>query len=397
MRRGRGLCILIIAAIVMVVSPLGNIAQADGIERLEATGQIHILGVNEETSTPGFFDNSEPPVLKIDSGDTVIVETGTHHMGKMVPGVTFEEVDQWHKEEKAATFDKTLFWPGGPKKGDGHHHLTGPIYIDGAKPGDVLEIEILEAIPKPYCFSVHFPGEDYGLGFLPKDFPDTKKLTWHHVDKDSMTIGFAPGIEVPAQPYPGIIGVSYPEEGRYSSVPPGRIGGNTDNKHLVKGTVIYLPVWVEGALLKTGDTHIAQGNGEITVSACEGAFDTHKLNIKVRKDLDLNWPLASSPDKWIIMGFDLDLKEAARMASLKAIDFLVNNYGMDRVDAYMLGSMAVDLEITQLVDKFVGVHAVIPKGMFVGDQYEEANALRLRKNLSFTEFDGPDQRANAKK
>jgi hypothetical protein len=142
--------------------------------------------------------------------------------------------------------------------------------------------------------------------------------------------------------------VSYPEAGRYSSVPPGRIGGNTDNKHLTVGTVIYLPVWVEGALLKTGDTHIAQGNGELTVSACEGAFDRFTLNITVRKDLKLNWPMASSKDNWIIMGFDLDLKEAARMASLKAIDFLVNYYGMDRVDAYMLASMNVDLEITQL-------------------------------------------------
>jgi len=243
---------------------------------------------------------------------------------------------------------------------------------------------------------VHFPGDEYGLGFLPKDFPDTEKLSWHQVDTKSMTIGFAPGIEVPARPYPGIIGVSYPEAGRYSSVPPGRIGGNTDNKHLVKGTVIYLPVWVDGALLKTGDTHIAQGNGELTVSACEGAFDKFKLNITVRKDLKLNWPLASSPDNWIIMGFDLDLKQAARMASLKAIDFLVNYYGMDRVDAYMLSSMNVDLEITQLVDKFVGVHAVIPKSMFVGDQYQAINTLKMKKNVKFTEFLGPDQRANMK-
>lgn len=389
-------CILFLVALVMLVCPMGKSAHAIDLDRFEATGQIHILGENDQTTTPGFFDNSEPPVLRMKSGETVIIETGTHHMSKMVPGVTFDEVRQWHKEEKAATKDQISFWPGGPPKGQGHHHLTGPIYIEGAKPGDVLEIEILEAIPKPYCFSVHFPGEEFGLGFLPKDFPDTEKLTWHQVDKKSMTIGFAPGIEVPARPYPGIIGVSYPEPGRYSSVPPGRIGGNTDNKHLVKGTVIYLPVWVDGALLKTGDTHIAQGNGELTVSACEGAFDTFTLRITVRKDLKLNWPLASSPDNWIIMGFDLDLKEAARMASLKAIDFLVNYYGMDRVDAYMLASMNVDLEITQLVDKFVGVHAVIPKSMFVGDQYQAINTLKMKKNVKFTEYLGPDQRANMK-
>ena len=132
------------------------------------------------------------------------------------------------------------------------------------------------------------------------------------------------------------------------------------------------------------------------MSACEGAFDTFKLKITVRKDLKLNWPLASSPENWIIMGFDLDLKEAARMASLKAIDFLVNYYGMDRVDAYMLASMNVDLEITQLVDKFVGVHAVIPKSMFVGDQYQAINTLKMKKNVKFTEYLGPDQRANMK-
>jgi acetamidase/formamidase len=106
--------------------------------------------------------------------------------------------------------------------------------------------------------------------------------------------------------------------------------------------------------------------------------------------------MASSPDNWIIMGFDLDLKQAARMASLKAIDFLVNYYGMDRVDAYMLSSMNVDLEITQLVDKFVGVHAVIPKSMFVGDKYQAWNTLKMKKNVKFTEFLGPDQRANMK-
>jgi len=388
--------ILFLAALVILMSPMGKIAQALDLNRYEATGQIRVLGENDQTTTPGYYDNSEPPVMTMKSGETIIVETGTHHMSKMVPGVTFDQVRQWHKEEKEATFDEILFWPGGPKKGVGHHHLTGPIYIEDAKPGDVLEIEILEAKPKPYCFSVHFPGDEYGLGFLPKDYPDTEKLTWHQVDTKSMTIGFAPGIEVPAKPYPGIIAVSYPEAGRYSSVPPGRIGGNTDNKLLVQGTVIYLPVWVEGALLKTGDTHIAQGNGELTVSACEGAFDTFKLNITVRKDLKLNWPLASSPESWIIMGFDLDLKEAARMASLKAIDFLVNYYGMDRVDAYMLASMNVDLEITQLVDKFLGVHAVIPKSMFVGDQYQAWNTLKLKKNVEFTEFLGPDQRANMK-
>ena len=396
MNKRRGLLILFLVAMVTWFCPFSKSAQAIDLNRFEATGQVHILGENEFTTTPGFFDKSEKPVLKINSGDTVIVETGTHHMSKMVPGVTFDEVRQWHKEEKAATVDKVLCWPGWPKKGQGHHHLTGPIFIENANPGDVLEIEILEAIPKPYCFSVHFPGDEYGLGFLPKDFPDTEKLTWHFVDKESMTIGFAPGIEVPARPYPGIIGVSYPEAGRYSSVPPGRIGGNTDNKHLVKGTVIYLPVWTKGALLKTGDTHIAQGNGELTVSACEGAFDTHKLRITVRKDLKLNWPMASSPTHWIIMGFDLDLKEAARMASLKAIDFMVNYYDLDRVDAYMLSSMAVDLEITQLVDKFLGVHAMIPKGIFVGEQYTARNTLKLKENVSFTEFDGPDQRANKK-
>jgi acetamidase/formamidase len=389
--------ILFLAALVTWFWPLDKSAQAIDLQRFEATGQIHVLGVNEFTSTPGFFDRDEKPVLKIGSGDTVVIETGTHHMGKMVPGVTFDEVRQWHREEKAASLEKALFWPGGPKKGYGHHHLTGPIYIDKAEPGDVLEIEVLEAIPKPYCFSVLFPGDEYGLGFLPKDFPKSEGLTWHHVDKETMTIGFAPGIAVPAEPYPGIIGVSYPEKGRYSSVPPGRIGGNTDNRHLVKGSVIYLPVWVKGALLKTGDTHIAQGNGEITVSACEGAFDTHKLRITVRKDLKLNWPLASTPENWVIMGFDLDLKQAARMATLKAIDFLVNNYGLPRDQAYMLGSMAVNLEITQLVDKFLGVHAVIPKKIFIGDQYAASNGLKIKKNVSFTKFDGPDQRANKKK
>jgi len=360
-------------------------ARAVDIKRLDSTGKVHILGCNEMTSTHGYWDNSTKPVLNIQSGDTVHVETGMHLMGKMVPGATIEDWMSWYKEVLDQTVE-TYFYPdettGAQKarKGAGHHHLTGPIHIEGAEPGDILQIEILDIDPGAYGFNLNPTTSFVKLGVLADEFPEGK-VRWYSVNRRDMTYEFMPGIQVPVRPFPGTIGVELPEKGMWSNVPPGRHGGNLDNKDLVAGTVLYLPVWNKGAGFKTGDAHLAQGHGEVNLNALEGAFKNITLRFTARKDLKklVDWPMASSPTHWIMMGFHTDLYKSCQMAVKQAIKFLNNYYGIPELEGYALCSQAVDLHVTQLVDYTKGIHAMIPKGYFFGKQYAGKNTLLIPK------------------
>lgn len=360
-------------------------AQAVGLKRVDATGKIHILGCNSMTSTDGYWDNSRKPVLDIQSGDTVYVETGTHLMGKMVPGATIDDWMRWYKELIDRT-SETYFYPDETtgakkiKKGAGHHHLTGPINIEGAEPGDILQVEILAIDPGAYAFNLNPTTSFMKLGVLADEYPQGK-VRWYSVNRRDMTYEFQPGIKVPVQSFPGSIGVELPDKGMWSNVPPGKHGGNLDNKDLVAGTVLYLPVWIKGAGFKTGDSHLAQGHGEVNLNALEGAFKNITLRFTVRKDLKkmVDWPMASSPTHWIMMGFHTDLYKSSQMALKQAIRFLHKHYGMAKLEAYAFCSQAVDLHVTQLVDYTKGVHAMIPKAYFVGKQYAKKNTLLIPK------------------
>ncbi len=360
-------------------------ARAVDFKRLDKTGKVHILGCNEMTSTDGYWDNSTKPVLTIRSGDTVHVETGTHLMGKMVPGVTIEDWMGWYKEVQART-PETYFYPdektGAKKirKGAGHHHLTGPIHIEGAEPGDILQVEILDIDPGAYGFNLNPITSFQKLGLLADDYPNGE-VRWYSVDRRNMTFEFQPGIKVPVRPFPGTIGVELPDKGMWSNVPPGRHGGNLDNKDLVAGTVLYLPVWIRGAGFKTGDSHLAQGHGEVNLNALEGAFKNITLRFTVRKDLGklVDWPMASTPTHWVMMGMHTDLYKSCQMAVKQAIKFLNLHYGMADMEGYAFCSQAVDLHVTQLVDYAMGIHAMIPKDCFVGKQYAGKNTLLLPK------------------
>jgi acetamidase/formamidase len=360
-------------------------ARAVEITRLDSTGKVHILGCNEMTSTHGYWDNSTKPVLNIQSGDTVHVETGMHLMGKMVPGATIEDWMSWYKQVLDQTAE-TYFYPdettGAQKarKGAGHHHLTGPIHIEGAEPGDILQIEILDIDPGAYGFNLNPTTSFVKLGVLADDFP-AGKVRWYSVNRREMNYEFMPGIRVPVRPFPGTIGVELPEKGMWSNVPPGRHGGNLDNKDLVAGTVLYLPVWNKGAGFKTGDAHLAQGHGEVNLNALEGAFKNITLRFTVRKDLKklVDWPMASSPTHWIMMGFHTDLYKSCQMAVKQAIKFLDHYYGIPELEGYAFCSQAVDLHVTQLVDYTKGIHAMIPKDYFVGKQYAGKNVLLIPK------------------
>jgi len=359
-------------------------ATAIDLNRKDASGKYRILGANPMTSTDGYWDNSTPPAMEINSGDMVEVETGTHLMSRMVPGADIGDWMKWYKE----IIDKTpdVYTYADPvtgatknKRGPGHHHLTGPIYVNGAEPGDILQIEILDIVPNAYGFNLYPETSFQRLGLLAEDFPNGK-VRWYRVDLKSMKFEFQPGIEIPIKPFPGTIGVELPEAGMWSNVPPGKHGGNMDNKDLVAGTVLYLPVWVKGAGLKTGDSHLAQGHGEVDLNALEGAFRNITMRVTVRKDLKelVDWPMASSPSYWIAMGFHTNLLESAKMAVRKAMRFLNKHYGMPLDEAYAFTSMAVDLHVTQLVDYTLGIHAMIPKTYFVGSQYEKKNTLLIQ-------------------
>lgn len=372
-----------LAGTVMLNQLAVNNSEAMNLKRMDATGKYHILGCNAMTSTEGYWDNSTKPVLSMKSGDIVEVETNTHLKGKMIPGAEIGDWMGWYKEVIANTPDAG-FYPDEKtgvqlaKKGAGHHTLTGPISIEGAEPGDMLQIEILDIVPANYGFNLNPEVSFVKLGLLPDDFPKGR-LTWYRIDPKKMNFEFLPGIEIPIRPFPGTIGVELPEKGMWSNVPPGKHGGNMDNKEIVAGTVLYLPVHVPGAGLKTGDAHYAQGDGEVNLNALEGMFKSMTLRITVRKDLRglVTEPFASTPTHWIAMGFHTDMLESTKMAVRNAIKFLHKRYGMNELDCYAFCSMAVDLHVTQVVDLTKGIHAMIPKAYFVGDEYAKKTTLLL--------------------
>ena len=245
-------------------------------------------------------------------------------------------------------------------RGPGGHILTGPIYVEGADSGDVLEVRFLSIHPEVGYAYNSFSTRS---GFIPEDFTAGKSRI---IPLDTLTniAHFAPGIDIPMHPFFGSVGVAPPAAtGRINSAPPGIHAGNLDNRELVAGTTLFIPVHVAGALLEIGDGHAGQGNGEVDITAMETALRS-TIQVTVRKDMHLTWPSAETPTHWIVMGIDRDLVTATKLAVRQAIDFLVTEQHLTREDAYMLASVAVDFDITELVDGTVGVHGMIPKQIF---------------------------------
>jgi acetamidase/formamidase len=301
----------------------------------------------------GYYWAKAKPVLTVHSGDTVRMQTlstcGPNDRLE-AEGVAPADIPAYNQP----IYDQVK------DKGPGGHILTGPVAIAEAEPGDVLEIDIL-AIDMDAPFACN--GFGVGRGFLPDDFPYSRTKIIP-LDRDRRIGHFAPGIAIPLHPFFGSMGDAPPESaGRYSSVPPWMHGGNMDNPLLVAGTTLYLPVHAKGALFEAGDGHAGQGNGEVDITAME-TFLTGTFRFIVHKDEHLLWPRAETPTSTIAMGFSPDLKTATEMAVRNNIDFLVSQKHLSRDDAYMLTSVACDVDITQLVDQNVGVHVVCPKEIF---------------------------------
>lgn len=314
----------------------------------------HIIKATANTVHLGGFSHELEPVLMIESGDTVDVETytGYYIYDKAPPEfLTPEFVDICQNlppERKIA---------GGP------HLLTGPIYVRGAEPGDILEVK-LEAI-KP-SLPVGFNAIRTGWGALPHQFTQPA-LRFIPLDLENNVAEFPvnSGIKIPLRPFFGILGVATPETQR-SSIPPGCYGGNIDNRELQAGSRVFLPIFVPGALFSIGDGHAAQGDGEVNVTAIETSMNG-RIQLTIRKDLQLTAPIAETATDIITMGFGETLDAALEQALNNMIDFLVRLTNISPEDAYVLCSLAVNFRITQVVNiPQKGVHGMLPKSVFPG-------------------------------
>lgn len=340
---------LIVMAVILALSAAGFVHAQ---QQRASSGQAYQLKPTPKTVEWGYYDPKTPPVLRIHSGDTVEIQTllASNPERFASAGITDDGVEPAMLE----IFRQV-------ERGPGAHILTGPVHIEGAEPGDVLEVRIEKIrLAIPYALNAFSPGR----GFLPDDFPyaRTKVIP---LDGSRMVAHFSDGIDVPIRPFFGSMGVAPPAvTGRINSNPPWIHGGNLDNKDLVAGTTLYIPVHIAGALFEVGDGHAGQGNGEVDVTAMETSL-VGTFQFIVRKDMHLRWPRAETPTHYITMGFNSDLAEAAKIAVREMIDFLVQEKHMSRDDAYMLSSVAADLEITQVVDGNDGAHMKIPKAVFV--------------------------------
>jgi acetamidase/formamidase len=318
------------------------------------TPKTHRLEATPSTVVYGYYWAEAKPALRIDSGDIIDVDTLLTNTpeGLAKGGVPDSKIQ--------ASLKTIVAEVTGDRKGPGGHILTGPVYVEGAEPGDVLEVKILSILL----------ALDYGYngckGFLPENCEPDTPIKILNLDRSRMTAEFSPGIVLPLHPFYGSMGVApAPELGRVSSNPPGRHAGNLDNRELVAGTTLYIPIFARGALFEIGDGHAAQGDGEVDQTAIETSL-RGRLQLTVRKDMKLTWPRAETPTDYISMATDPDLTVATKTAIQEMIDFVAAQRKLTKHQAYQLVSLAGNVAITQLVDKpNVGVHVRMPKSIFV--------------------------------
>ena len=334
----------------------GGIPGAPGgaAKKTSQGGPVHVIESNDKTVHLGVYDTTLQPILKIDSGDTIsYVNTWSHFLNQLQPGVPVETLAKLRVSNP----------------GRGPHSIIGPVYVNNAEPGDVLEIRYKRIRPFNWGAVFNNPGS-IGTGLLAKDFPEGQ-VKYLNLDTTRMTAEFLPDIHVPLRPFQGTLGVAPPDgfypplsPGITSSVPPGPHAGNVDLSEMAEGSIMFIPVWKPGALIYTGDSHAAQGDGEINLSALETRMQELRIQVVLRKHKNFAWPVAETETHWITLGLDKDLNVAMTLAAQNAIDFLASRARMTKLDAYALCSIAVSFRVTQVVDIVRGVHALIPKSLF---------------------------------
>jgi acetamidase/formamidase len=304
-------------------------------------GKVQLLPATPATTQWGWFDNAQPPVLHIHSGDTVVMETMMHSHNQVVPGVMIDQVKKMRTD-----------YPG-----RGPHTLTGPIYVEEAEPGDVLRVHINKIVPRAYGTNFNVPGM---FGEFPQDFPNGQ-IKFFYLDLEHNMMEFAPGIVLPLRPFPGTIGVARAEPGRYSSVPPGPFAGNLDIRELVAGATLYVPIFVKGALLWSGDSHAGQGNGEINLTAIETAYKELNITVDVIKNQKLTWPRIETATDWITVGYDKDLNVALDLLRAQTAQFIIEHDKLPQTRAEEKMLAIWNCPISEVVNIVKGTYCMLPK------------------------------------
>jgi acetamidase/formamidase len=332
------------------VPPIGPIDPNLRTITRPAGKKLHMLPATLETTQWGWFDNAQPAVLRINNGDTVVLETMMHSHNQVVPGTTIDQIKKLRTDHP----------------GRGPHTVTGPIYVEGAEPGDVLKVTINKIVPRAYAANFNVPGM---FGQFPREYQDGQ-VKYVYLDWDKKVTEFLPGVQIPLRPFPGTLGVARKEPGRYSTVPPGDYAGNMDIRDLTEGTALYVPVHVPGALLWTGDSHAAQGNGEVNLTAVETAYREMNLTVDVIKGKPLDQPRIETRTSWITMGFDQDLNKAWDQAKAQTIKFLSEQRNVAADQAAKLMITVSDCRVSQVVNVKKGIHCLNPKNVSAREDME---------------------------
>jgi acetamidase/formamidase len=331
---------LIVGSFLPFVAPHAEAQSTRTLDQGVKAGKVFLLPATIDTTQWGVFNNAQHPVLTIDSGDTVVMETMMHAHNQVVPGRTIEEITKLRMDYKR-TF----------------HTLTGPVYVNGAGPGDVLKVTINKIIPRAYAADIILPGL---LGQFPKEFP-VGQVKYVYLDTDRQIAEWVPGVNLPLRPFPGVIAVARKEPGEYGSAPPGNFGGNLDLRDMVVGTSVYLPVFVQGALLWSGDSHAAQGNGEVHGGALETAFKELNLTVEVIKGKSLDMPQVETATSWITIGLGENLDKAWDQAVAETAKVLSAQRGISLEQAAKLSTTVSDCRVTQIANPIQGIHCLNPK------------------------------------
>ena len=326
-------------------------------KKKEPEGKVHTVESNDQTVRLGVYDTNLPPIVKVDSGDTIsFPNTWSHFLNQMQPGVPIETLAKLRVSNP----------------GKGPHSIIGPIYVNGAEAGDVLEVRYKRIQPFDWGATFNNPGS-LKTGLLADDFPEGQ-VKYMKLDLSKMTTEFAKDIHVPLRPFQGTLGLAPPDgffpplsPGVTNSVPPGPHAGNVDLSEMAEGSTMFIPVWKPGALIFTGDSHAVQGDGEICLTALETRMQELRIQVFLHKQKNFAWPVAETPTHWITLAMDRDLNVAMTVAARNAINFLAARTSLTKLDAYALCSIAISFRVTQVVDITRGVHAMIPKSLFAPD------------------------------
>jgi acetamidase/formamidase len=308
-----------------------------------ADARTRHLEATPKTVHFGFYDARLSPVMEVADGEVIRVSSVSADPRHEVPA-------EWLPAGIAEIHERA-------PRGTGPHILTGPIAVVGTRPGDTLQVDILDiTLTQRYGYNIVSPLK----GMFGSEQPRLA-TTIMPIDLEAGEAEVAPGIRVRTRPFFGQMAVAPPAEwGRIDSRPPGKFGGNMDNKELLPGVRLFLPVWVDGALFSVGDGHAAQGDGEVNQTAIETSLDG-RFRLSVRRDVAADLPFAVTPEHLVTMGFHEDLDDAARIAMRAMIRVLEEHHDLTFHDAYRLCSVAADMRITQFVNGKRGVHVLLPR------------------------------------